>query len=255
MPSIVTWNVNGIRACAKKGFIEWLNAEGADMVCLQETKAHPEQLDASLGTPDGWHSVFSSAEKRGYSGTALYARELAQGLETGLGVAEFDREGRTIVADYGEFVLINGYFPNSQHSHARLPYKLAYDAAILERSDALRAAGREVVICGDFNAAHTEIDLARPKPNRNNAGFLPEERAWVDQALETGLVDVFRARHPGEAGHYTWWSYRMNARARNIGWRLDYFLCSPGLAERVQDVRILAHVMGSDHCPVRLDLA
>jgi exodeoxyribonuclease-3 len=255
MPSIVTWNVNGLRACAKKGYLDWLEADGADIVCLQETKVHPEQLDDALRAPQGWHSVFASAEKRGYSGVAIYARELAQGLEIGLGVEEFDREGRSLVADYGDFVLINGYFPNSQHSHARLPYKLAYDAAILERSQALRAAGREVVICGDFNAAHTELDLARPKANVKSAGFLPEERAWVTEALATGLVDVFRERHPGENGHYSWWSYRMNARARNIGWRLDYFLCSPGLAAKVRDVRILKDVMGSDHCPVRLDLA
>jgi exodeoxyribonuclease III len=255
MPSIVTWNVNGLRACAKKGYLAWLEAEGADLVCLQETKAHPEQLDPGLREPAGWHTAFASAEKRGYSGVALYGRELAEGLEIGLGIEAFDREGRTIVADYGEFVLINGYFPNSQHSHARLPYKLDYDAAVLERSQALRASGREVVICGDFNAAHTPLDLARPKPNTKNAGFLPEERAWVDDALATGLVDVFRARHPDENGHYSWWSYRMNARARNIGWRLDYFLCSPGIAARVTDVRILKDVMGSDHCPVRLDLA
>ncbi len=253
MPAIVTWNVNGIRACAKKGFLDWLEAEGADIVCLQETKAWPEQLDEGLARPEGWHSVFACAEKKGYSGVAMYARELAKGLEIGLGIEEFDREGRAIVADYGAFVLINGYFPNSQRSHARLPYKLRYDAAVLERSQALRAAGREVVICGDFNAAHTEIDLARPKPNEKNAGYLPEERAWVTEALETGLVDVFRERHPGENGHYSWWSYRMNARARNVGWRLDYFLCSPGIAEKVSDVRILSDVMGSDHCPVRVD--
>lgn len=254
MPSIVTWNVNGIRACAKKGYLEWLEAEGADIVCLQETKAHPDQLEDGLRSPPGWHSAFASAEKRGYSGVALYARQEAQSLEIGLGVAEFDGEGRTIVADFGAFVLINGYFPNSQHSHARLPYKLRYDAAVLERCQALRAAGREVVLCGDTNAAHTELDLARPKANTKNAGFLPEERAWVDQALATGLVDVFRAQHPGENGHYTWWSYRMNARARNIGWRLDYFLCSPGIAARVREVRILRDVLGSDHCPVRLDI-
>jgi exodeoxyribonuclease-3 len=254
MPAIVTWNVNGIRACAKKGFLDWLAAEGADIVCLQETKAHPEQLDEELARPEGWHSVFASAEKRGYSGVAIYARHQALALEIGLGIEEFDREGRTIVADYGDFVLINGYFPNSQHSHARLPYKLRYDQAVLERCLALREAGREVIVCGDFNAAHTEIDLARPKANTKNAGFLPQERAWVDEALATGLVDVFRQRHPGEPGHYSWWSYRAGARARNIGWRLDYFLCSPGIAGRALDVRILADVMGSDHCPVRLDL-
>lgn len=254
MTSIVTWNVNGIRACSRKGFLDWLEAEGADIVCLQETKAHPEQLTPELATPEGWHSVFASAQKRGYSGTAIYARELAQGLEIGLGLPEFDDEGRTLVADYGDFVLINSYFPNSQHSHARLPYKLAYDAAILERCDSLRAAGREVIVCGDFNAAHTELDLARPKQNKKNAGFLPEERAWVTQALESGLVDVFRERHPGENGHYSWWSYRANARARNVGWRLDYFLCSPDIAARVTDARILKDVLGSDHCPVRLDL-
>ncbi len=254
MISIVTWNVNGIRACARKGFLDWLAAERPDVVCLQETKAHPEQLEPGLLQPAGWQSWFASATKRGYSGVALYTQKPPLDVQIGLGIPAFDDEGRTIQADLGELVLLGGYFPNSQRSHARLPYRLEYNDAILQRCDQLRAQGREVVICGDFNAAHTPIDLSNPGPNKNNAGFLPEERAWVSEALATGLVDVFRERHPCEKGHHTWWSYRSNARARNVGWRLDYFLCTPGIAARVSDVRILADVIGSDHCPVRLDI-
>ncbi len=254
MTSLCTWNVNGIRACRKKGLLDWLDQARPDLLCLQETKAQPDQLDEALLRPVGYQSWFASAQKRGYSGVALYARQEPVEVIAGLGLEEFDSEGRTQQIDLGSFVLLNCYFPNSQRSHARLPYKLAYDAALLDRCQQLRDQGREVAICGDFNAAHTEIDLTHPGPNKKNAGFLPEERAWVSQALDWGLVDVFRQRHPGEKGHHTWWSYRSNARVRNVGWRLDYFLMTPGLAERVRDVRHLAEVLGSDHCPVLLEL-
>ena len=254
MLSIVTWNVNGLRACAGKGFLAWLEAEGADLVCLQETKARPDQLEPGLREPPGWRSCYASALKPGYSGTAAFFRAAPRAVRPSLGDPAFDDEGRSIELDLGAFVLLNGYYPNSQPGGVRMPYKLAYAAAVLDRSGALRAQGREVVLCGDFNAAHTEIDLEHPKENEQTPGFFPEERAWVDRALASGLRDVFRERHPGEKGHYTWWSYRTNARARNVGWRLDYFLCSPGIAERVRGVRHLAAVLGSDHCPVRLDL-
>lgn len=254
MLRLVTWNVNGLRACAGKGFLDWLGTEGADVVCLQETKARPDQLPDAVRQPAGWQTHFASALKPGYSGTAAYCQATPVSVRLGLGEAAFDDEGRTLELDLGAFVLLAAYYPNSQPGGKRLAFKLAFDEAILARSQALRAAGREVALTGDFNAAHTEIDLANPKQNVENPGFLPEERAWVDRALATGLRDVFRDRHPGEKGHYTWWSYRPGVRARNIGWRLDYFLCSPGLAARVVDVRILQEVMGSDHCPVRLDL-
>lgn len=254
MLRVATWNVNGLRACAKKGFLAWLAAAEADVVCLQEIKARPEQLPDEVRHPAGWQTWFVSAVKPGYAGTAAYCRSAPVDVRAGLGEPAFDDEGRTVELDLGAFVLLGSYYPNSQPGGKRLEYKLAYDEAVLARAQALRAAGREVALTGDFNAAHTEIDLANPRQNEENPGFLPEERAWVDRALATGLRDVFRERHPGEKGHYTWWTFRANARERNIGWRLDYFLCSPGLAERVLDVRILAHVMGSDHCPVTLDL-
>jgi exodeoxyribonuclease-3 len=254
MLRVATWNVNGLRSCASKGYLDWLAASGADVVCLQETKARPEQLDEEVRQPRGWQTWFASALKPGYSGTAAYCRVAPAGVRLGLGDPAFDGEGRTIELDLGAFVLVGSYYPNSQPGGKRLDYKLAYDEAVLARAQALRAAGREVALTGDFNAAHTEIDLANPKQNEENPGFLPEERAWVDRALAAGLRDVFRDRHPGETGHYTWWTFRTGARARNVGWRIDYFLCSPDLAERVRDVRIHAEVLGSDHCPVTLDL-
>lgn len=254
MLSIVTWNVNGIRACQKKGFLDWLKKESPQILAIQETKAQADQLEAELLAPAGYVSCFASARKKGYSGVAFYARGTIPPVTIGLDLPEFDDEGRTIMADLGSCMLLNGYFPNSQGEGKRLDYKLAYDEAVLARMEALRKEGRELVITGDFNAAHTAIDLANPKQNEKSPGFLPEERAWVSRMLELGWRDVFRDRHPGEEGHYTWWSYRTKARARNVGWRLDYFLVTPGLAEQVEDVRILADVEGSDHCPVRLTL-
>jgi len=252
--TICTWNVNGLRACANKGFLDWLTTSAPDVLCLQETKAHREQIPPAVAEPAGYRTWFASAVKKGYSGTALYARRDPVDVVLGLGDRIFDDEGRTIVADFGPFTVINGYFPNSQPEAARLDYKLAYFAAVRRRADEVRAAGKGVVITGDFNAAHTEIDLANPKQNENNAGYLPEERSWVSTMLADGWADVFRDRHPGEKGHYTWWTYRMNARARNVGWRLDYFLVSADLVAAVDDVVILGDVLGSDHCPVSLTL-
>ncbi len=253
---ICTWNVNGIRSCRTKGFLDWLAEEAPDVVCLQETKARPDDLGDDLLSPPGYRTHWASAEKRGYSGVAFFVREKTEvkRVEVGLGRPEFDSEGRTLIADLGDFLLVNCYFPNSQREHARLPHKLAFNATLAERLEAERSSGREIVLCGDFNAAHTEIDLANPKQNVDNAGFLPEERAWVTEMLGRGWVDVFRERHPGEKGHYTWWTFRSGARERNIGWRLDYFLTTPGIAARVRGVENLTGIMGSDHCPVRLDL-
>lgn len=251
---VTTWNVNGIRAALKKGFLDFLAAERPDVLCLQETKAHPEQVPREASRPEDFHLHCANARKRGYSGVWTYSREEPRSATIGLGVEEFDDEGRTVITDHGAFVLVNAYFPNSQREHTRLPFKLAFDARLRDACEELRAAGREVVITGDFNACHTHIDLENGKQNEKNAGFLPEERAWVSEMLGLGYRDVYRDRYPGEKGHYTWWTYRNGARERNIGWRLDYFLCSPGIAEKVADVRILAEVMGSDHCPVRLDL-
>jgi exodeoxyribonuclease-3 len=254
MLSLSSWNVNGIRAAHKKGFLDWLDASGADIVCVQETKAQPQQLAEELKFPDGFETYFASAERKGYSGVALYTRLSPQSvkeLETPL----FDVEGRTLIAEYEDFVLITGYFPNSQDAGARLQYKLDYCDTILSVCNDLVSAGRDVVVCGDFNIAHRPIDLANPKANENNAGYLPEERAWMDKYLEAGYVDCFR-KFNQEGGNYTWWSYRFNSRAKNIGWRLDYHCVNRRLEDAVVSASIESETTGSDHCPVtlRLDL-
>jgi exodeoxyribonuclease-3 len=251
---ICSWNVNGIRACGQKGFLEWVKAENPDIFCIQETKAHKEQVPPEIVEIEGYSSWFASAQKKGYSGTAIYSRIEPESITPGLGIEEFDLEGRTVIGDFGDFVLLGCYFPNSQEKGARLDYKLRYDEAILNKCEEFRAQGKEVIICGDMNAAHTEIDLKNPKTNTKNPGFLPEERAWVTSMLEKGYVDIFRDRHPDEEDLYTWWSYRFKARDKNIGWRIDYFLITPGLVDKVENVSNLTSVMGSDHCPISLEL-
>jgi exodeoxyribonuclease-3 len=252
---LFSWNVNGLRACGRKGFPEWLDAERPDILALQEVRARPEQLDEGVRAPSGYRVHFHPAERPGYSGVALYS-SVEPELVTlgGLDEPRFDREGRLIIADYGDFLLYNGYFPNGGDDLSRVPYKLEFSDAVLQHAERQRRAGRGIVICGDVNTAHQEIDLAHPKANRKNTGFLPEECAWVSRLLDHGYRDVFRERHPGEPGHYTWWSARMGVRGRNIGWRIDYFLVSEELASRVVDARIHPQVMGSDHCPVELVL-
>jgi exodeoxyribonuclease-3 len=255
---ILSWNVNGIRAVEKRGFSEWLRRESPDMLCIQETKANPAQLSEELIRPrDGkgrvYRSYWASAKKAGYSGTALYSR--TEPLDVGfLGIPEFDDEGRVLQADFGDFILICAYFPNSQDGGARLGYKLAFCAAMLEHCNGLAASGRHFVLCGDYNIAHKPIDLARPKENEGNAGYLPEERAWMDAFTAAGHVDTFRYFHPGEPDHYSWWSYRMNARARNVGWRIDYHCTDRDFLPRVKNSVIRPEVTGSDHCPVQIEL-
>ena len=225
---LFSWNVNGLRACGRKGFLDWLHTARPDVLGVQELRATADQLEPELHSPEGYHTAFHAAERAGYSGVALYSRMVPAALALGaLGEERFDREGRLIVADYGR---------------------------VLQHAEAARRAGRSVVICGDVNTAHQEIDLANPRSNVKNTGFLPEERAWVSRFLDHGWVDVFRRRHPGQGGHYTWWSNRMGARARNVGWRIDYFFVSPDLEARVVDARIHPDVMGSDNCPVELAL-
>lgn len=253
---LVTWNVNGLRSVQKKNFAGWFAEENADIVCLQEIKVTAENVerDESLLHPGNYNSYFSFAEKPGYSGVAIYSKREPTDVREGLGIAEFDREGRWLEADFKDFTLINSYFPNSQRDHARLPFKLAFCKAAEKRLETLRAKGRHVLICGDFNIAHKEIDLKNPKSNMKNAGFLPEERAWMDRLIEElGWVDTFREFEKGP-GHYTWWSYRPGVRERNIGWRLDYFVSNPESKDRVKIVTHAPEVMGSDHCPVRLQL-
>jgi exodeoxyribonuclease-3 len=248
---IQSWNVNGIRAAGRTGFEDWVERENFDIICVQETKANPEQLDESLLHPNGYHSFWHSAQKPGYSGVAIYSKSEPLSIHTGIGIPEVDNEGRVLIAEYSDFFLLNCYFPNSQREHTRLGYKLLFCQKILEYCQRLRTAGKQVIICGDFNIAHREIDLKNPKTNVNNAGFLPEERAWMDQFVEHGYVDGFRS-FVKDPGHYTWWSYRPGVRDKNIGWRLDYFFVNQEFQDRLSLVRHHPETKGSDHCPVSL---
>ncbi len=252
MKRILSWNVNGIRAAAKKGFLEWFASESPDVLCIQETKAQPEQLDETLTQVDGYHIYWSSAEKKGYSGVGLYSKEEPRDVRR-LGIDEFDAEGRVLEAEYPEFTVIGAYFPNSQDGGKRLDYKLRFCEAIQQRCDALVKSGRRVVLCGDYNVAHKPIDLARPKQNEKNPGYLPEEREWMDRFVGAGYVDTFRI-FTSEGEHYTWWSYFTKGRERNVGWRIDYHCVDQATASLVRKADILADVLGSDHCPVGLDL-
>ncbi|MDR0383386.1 MAG: exodeoxyribonuclease III [Spirochaetaceae bacterium] len=256
--NIVSWNVNGVRAAEKKGFAEWLAEEEPDILCVQETKAEPGQLSGGLINPAGksgavYKSFWASAKKKGYSGTAIYTKTEPLDVRP-LGVKEFDDEGRVLQADYGDFALIWAYFPNSRDGGSRLSYQLDLCAAILERCAALGAEGRDFILCGDYNIAHRPVDLARPADNEKNAGFLPEERAWMEVFAGSGAahVDTFRHFYPDEPGKYTWWSYRFKAREKNIGWRIDYFCVNLRLMPNVKSSVIMAEVKGSDHCPVKL---
>lgn len=251
---LVSWNVNGIRAAHRAGFLTWLNQAQPDILCLQETRATREQLPDELASPAGYHAYWNAGERPGYSGTALLTREAPAVVEYGLGTPDFDREGRTIVAEYPDFTLINCYFPNGSRDHSRVPYKLRFYEAFLACCEGLRARGRTVLFCGDVNTSHREIDLARPKPNRKHTGFLPEECAWLDQVVAAGYIDTFRHFNPDLPGQYTWWTNVTAARTRNVGWRLDYFFISPEGRERLSEAFIWPDVMGSDHCPVGLRL-
>jgi exodeoxyribonuclease-3 len=252
---LFSWNVNGLRACARKGFLDWIGAARPDVVALQEVRAKPEQLDADVLSPAGYQVHLHPADRPGYSGVALYTGVAPTDVVGGgLDEPRFDSEGRLIIADYGEFLLYNGYFPNGGHDLTRVPFKLEFSEAVLQHAERQRRRGRHVVLCGDFNTAHEEIDLANPSANRGNTGFLPEERAWLTRLVEHGYIDVFRRLHPGEGGLYTWWSNRKGVRERNVGWRIDYFFVSEGLSSRVVDATIHPQVMGSDHCPVELVL-
>jgi exodeoxyribonuclease-3 len=251
---IYSWNVNGIRAAARKGFLDWLGEAQPDVLCLQEIKAQPEQLDSELRDPALYEVAWAPAERKGYSGVALFTRSPAISIEIGLGDPDFDREGRTILADFGPFVLINSYVPHGSRDHSRVDFKLAYQARLHSLCDDLRTSGREIVLCGDINTAHREIDLARPKQNKNTSGFLPRERAWIDRFIQAGYIDVFRRLYPEKIA-YSWWAYWGDARNRDVGWRLDYTFVSPGLMPSVVDANIHKDVTGSDHCPVSLSLA
>ena len=255
---VLSWNVNGIRAVEKRGFVSWMENEGADAVCIQETKARPDQLSNELleihdGKGKPYFAYWACAKKPGYSGVAIYSKTEPENVRN-LGIGEFDNEGRVLQADFKGFTLISAYFPNSQEGGKRLDYKLKFCGAIMELCKKYRAQKRLFILSGDYNIAHSPIDLARPKQNEGNAGYLPEERAWMDSFTGEGFVDTFRHFHPGEAGHYTWWSYQANARERNVGWRIDYHCTMPESLPLIKSSIIRPEVSGSDHCPVELSI-
>jgi len=251
---LASWNVNGVRSIAKKGFFEWLNIEKPDIVGLQETKIGSDQLTAEVMAPQGYLSHWSHAERKGYSGVAIYSREKPLSVQEGMGIPQFDREGRVLAADYGAFLLLNIYYPNGKASEERLRYKLEFYEAFLKYANRLRAQGKRLVICGDFNTAHKPIDLARPKENENVSGFLPVERAWMDRFVDCGYIDTFRLFN-SKPHNYTWWHQVTRARERNVGWRIDYVFTSVDLASKLSGATIQANVLGSDHCPVCLELS
>ena len=248
--NIYSWNVNGIRAIQKKGFVEWVLKEDLDILCIQETKAQLGQLEEKLTQIDGYRSYFFSAEKKGYSGVAIYTKIEPLSVRD-MRVQEFDLEGRYIELEYKNFNLINCYFPNSQSEGKRLDYKLRFNKAIKKRCDELVKCGKNIILCGDFNVAHKEIDLTNPKKNEKNPGYLPEERKWMSGLLKDGYVDTFRYVYP-EKTKYSWWSYRFKSREKNIGWRIDYHIVNESFVNNIEDAIILNNIMGSDHCPVVL---
>jgi exodeoxyribonuclease-3 len=246
---ITSWNVNGLRAVLNRGSLDWIRERGPDVLCLQEIKARPDQLTpVQREVFTGYKEIWNPAERPGYSGVATFSRPEPVEVSLGLNDGRFDGEGRVISTRYTNFRLFNIYFPSGQRGTERVAYKLDFYAHLLSLVDELHAAGEKLVLCGDFNTAHQEIDLCYPRQNRLTSGFLPEEREWVSRYLEHGLVDVFRVRYP-EKVQYTWWTYRLNARQRNIGWRIDYFLVSQALLPGIQDVLIHNDIEGSDHCP------
>jgi exodeoxyribonuclease III len=250
-----TWNVNGIRSVAKKEILPWQVLSDSDVICLQETKAQSQQLAPELVEPPGWHAAWHSAEKPGYSSVAILTKAKPDEVVAGLGDPQFDSEGRVLAVRFGTLVIISAYFPNSREAGARLGYKLGFCAMMESYLQAWRKRGCEVLLMGDYNIAHQPIDLARPKENEKNAGYLPEERAWMTRFLGLGYHDVFRERNADVVGAYTWWTNWGGARQRNVGWRIDYGCTSPGLVSRVIETSIQSRIMGSDHCPVTVALS
>lgn len=250
---IVSWNVNGLRAVAKKGLAEILSKLDADMVCLQETKISDDKLTDDLRTINSYKSYWSFADRGGYSGVVNYSKDEPRSIATEFTVDEIETEGRLVINEYESFIIANAYFPNGKQSQERLDYKLKFYDVFLREMDKYRVEGKSVIFCGDVNTAHNDIDLARPKENSKVSGFLPEERKWLDIFESNGYKDTFRYQYP-ETVAYTWWDMKTRARERNVGWRIDYFFVSDDLVERVKSAEILNEVMGSDHCPIILDI-
>lgn len=247
---LISWNVNGIRACAGKGFLEFFKEADADIFCIQESKMQEGQLELDL---PGYHQYWNYAERKGYSGTAVFTKKEPLSVVNGMGIPEHDKEGRVITLEFEDFYMVTVYTPNSQNELARLDYRMTWEDAFLAYLKKLEE-NKPVIVCGDMNVAHKEIDLKNPKTNRKNAGFTDEEREKFSILLDNGFVDTFRYFYPEQEGIYSWWSYRFKAREKNAGWRIDYFLVSEVLKEKLKDAKILTEVFGSDHCPVELDL-
>jgi exodeoxyribonuclease III len=247
----VTWNVNGLRACIEKGFYDFIKAENPDAVCIQEIKMQPHQAEIKM---DGYYEFWNSAERKGYSGTLIFTKKKPVDCILGLPDESHNNEGRLITLDMGDFYLVNQYIPNSKEKLARLDYRLEYEDEVRKYLSSLDKK-KPVVMCGDLNVAHNEIDLKNPSSNRRNAGFTDEERNKFTKLLEAGFIDVYRYFYPEEKDKYTWWSYRFNARSRNAGWRIDYFVISKRFIDRVKSIRIMDEVLGSDHCPVIMEIS
>jgi len=250
---ILSWNVNGIRAADKKGLFDWFKKDNPNILCLQEIKAIKEQIPPHLKNTPGYNIYIKSADRMGYSGVATYTKQKPLDVKYGFGIEKFDNEGRTLITEFEDFVLFNIYFPNGKRDQERLDYKLDFYDTFLAYADNLKAEGKNIVVCGDFNTAHKEIDLAHPKENSGISGFLPVERAWIDTFIDHGYVDTFRHfnKNPNE---YSWWSMRTRSREKNVGWRIDYFFVNKEFMKKVKKAFIMQDVMGSDHCPVGIEL-
>ena len=247
--------MNGVRANIKKGGFDWLCSQDADIFCVQETKAHPDQLTENILKPPGYISYFDHSKlRKGYSGVAIWTKKVPEKVEYGFGIEKMDQEGRQISLFFKDFVFINTYFPNGGGGPERLKYKLEYYDEFLKYIEKIRKNGYSIIFCGDVNTAHEEIDLARPKENSESTGFLPIERQWIDKVIEKGYIDIFRKENPDKVGAYTYWDMKTYARERNVGWRIDYFFVSADLLPKIKSSKILDSVFGSDHCPISLEL-
>lgn len=250
---IYSWNVNGLRAISGKGFFQFISDKSPDILCIQETKLQEDKLTDELKDIEGYYSNFSFAEKKGYSGVATYSKEKPLSVKHGIGVEKFDSEGRVLITEFHDFILFNIYFPNGQKDEERLNYKMEFYDILLDYLNTLKSDGKKLIICGDYNTAHNEIDIKNAKANEKYSGFLPIERAWMDKFILEGYVDTFRKFHPEEV-KYSWWSYRFKAREKNVGWRIDYFFITENLIDKINSAEILNEVMGSDHCPIKIGL-
>ena len=250
---LLSWNVNGIRSVGKKGFFEFISNDNPDILCIQETKAREEDIPKELKEITDYYSYFSSPERKGYSGVGVYTKERPLSIKSNFGISKFDSEGRALILEYPYFILLNVYFPNGKMSGERLQYKMDFYEMFLDYVKDLLVQGKKIIVCGDVNTAHKEIDIARPKENEKISGFLPEERAWIDKFIEVGFIDTFRHFNK-EPANYSWWDYKSRARDRNVGWRIDYFFISSNLIKNLSSAFILNEVIGSDHCPVGIEI-